>query len=433
MLNKIIINEFKKSGIIDKITDEKSFLEEIKKNKNITLYCGFDPTSDSLHIGHILPLLFLKKVQKYKNKIIILIGGATSLIGDPSFKDDERKLISKKNILKYQSKLFDQISYFLNKHFDIKNVKIINNYNWFNDMNILKFLRNVGKYFNIKNMIQKTSVKKRINRIDKNMSFTEFSYSLLQSYDFSYLYKNYNTILQVGGSDQWGNIVSGINLTKKLYNKKVFGITIPLFTKKNGKKFGKSEKGSIWLNKRKTSVFDFYQFWINISDEESNYFIKIFNFLDLFKKKIYNNTTTITYNIIKNKKLLADSITRFVHGYKDFCIVKKISKILFNKNFIKISNLNFIFLTKKYVGIPKFYINNKSTLEEILLKISFTNSLSNSRKIILSGSIKINNVVIKNCKHVFNKSEKKFYQYFLLSKGKKNFCVLQYEHIINLC
>ncbi|WP_343184117.1 tyrosine--tRNA ligase [Buchnera aphidicola (Ceratovacuna keduensis)] len=423
MINKEIINKFKNSGFIYKITNKKKFLKITKKYNSISLYCGFDPTSDSLHVGHILPILFLKKMQEYGNKIIFLIGGSTSLIGDPSFKKKERKLFSKKKNLKYQKKIKLQISSILKKNFFNKNVKILNNYKWFSNINIIDFLRNIGKNFSINNMINKSSVIDRINRSDKGMSFSEFSYSLLQSYDFSYLNKKYNTILQIGGSDQWGNIVSGINLTKKLYKNKVFGITIPLFVKKNGKKFGKSSKGSIWLDKKKTSVYDFYQFWLNISDEETNNFMKIFCFVGILDKKKIKKKCSIK-NIIENRKNIANSITKFVHGKNFLKIVKKISKILFKKKIFFINKNSFNFLTKKYVGINKFYVNKNNNLSEILLKTFFSKSLSKSKKIILSGGIKINNIVKKNYNYIFKSSDKIFSKYSLLSKGKKKFCIL---------
>ncbi|WP_343191895.1 tyrosine--tRNA ligase [Buchnera aphidicola] len=423
MINKEIIKKFKKYRVIDKITNEHNFLQEIKKYNKITLYCGFDPTSDSLHIGHILPILFLKKIQKYKNKIIFLIGGSTSLIGDPSFKNSERKLISKNVILKYQKNLELQILSILKRNFSIKNTIILNNNEWFNKINILDFLRNIGKHFSVNQMIHKSSVKDRINKIDKGMSFTEFSYSLLQAYDFSYLYKNYNVILQIGGSDQWGNIVSGINLTKKLYKKKVFGITIPLFTKKNGKKFGKSENNSIWLDRKKTSIYDFYQFWLNISDKEAKYFIKIFYFFNIISKKKINNTDSIK-NIIKNKYIIADAITKFVHGKNYLYIVKKITKMLFRKNFFCFKEIDFMYLTKKYIGVPKIYINKKNNLSEILKKTMFANSLNKARKIVVSGAVRINNIVKKDCKYVLKESDKIFSKYCILCIGKKRFYIL---------
>ncbi|WP_343189168.1 tyrosine--tRNA ligase [Buchnera aphidicola (Chaitoregma tattakana)] len=422
MINIEIINKFKKSGLIFEITNESSLIEEFKKHNSITLYCGFDPTSDSLHLGHILPILFLKKMYDYDNNIIILIGGATSLIGDPSFKDKERELYSHDIMRNNQKKLKKQILLILKKNFSKKDVIVLNNYVWFSNINIINFLRDVGKHFSINQMINRSSVIDRINRSDLGMSFTEFSYSLLQAYDFSYLYKNYNTILQIGGSDQWGNIVSGITLTKKLYNKKVFGITIPLLINKNGKKFGKSEKGTIWLDNKKTSVYDFYQFWLNITDVELKYFIKIFSFLGIIEKKLYKENVVV--DIIKNKQIVADSVTKFVHGKKFLYIVKKICNILFNNDFSDIQKSDFNFLTKKYVGLPVILVKKHEKLIKILLKASFSKSLGNSKKMILSGAIKINNFVKKDCDYIFNESDKFFSKYSFLCKGKKNFCIL---------
>ncbi|BFI91039.1 tyrosine--tRNA ligase [Enterobacterales bacterium endosymbiont of Anomoneura mori] len=419
-----LIKILNKRLLINQITKE----EEIKKilfKKKIALYCGFDPTADSLHLGHLLPIILLKRFQLLGHKPIILIGGATSLIGDPSFKLNERKLNNKNDIKIWSKKIENQIKYFLDFNYDFNNAIIINNYKWYKKINILYFLRNIGKYFYINKMIKKDFVKQRLNFEDKSISFTEFSYNLLQSYDFLKLYKKYKVILQIGGSDQWGNIVSGIDLIYRIYKKKVFGLTSPIIKQSNGIKFGKTEKKTIWLSKKKTSPYKFYQFWINVSDKDVYNFLKIFTFINI--KKIDKLEKEEKKNTKKPKAqyILAKEITRLVHGKKELNIALRITKNLFKDCYNNLTKFDFLQLE---LNIPtiSFYIN--VSLKKSIIKAGFVNSYSKAYKIIKSNSISINNIKQSNPEYIFNKKDRLYNYYTIIKKGKKNFCLILWKN-----
>lgn len=426
MLKKRFLNELQNRNLIAQITNFNKVKDILKKK--ITLYCGFDPTADSLHVGHILPLLYLKRFQLEGHTPIIIIGGATSLIGDPSFQVKERELLSSTNKnFNWIKKIKNQIYKFLDFSNNSNKAIILNNYNWFKKINILSFLRKVGKHFSITQMINKESVKKRINRINQGISFTEFSYSLLQAYDFYFLYKKYNVCLQIGGSDQWGNITSGINLVHALKRFEVFGLTFPLLTKSDGTKFGKSGTKTIWLDPEKTTPYDFYQFWINTSDSEIYDYLKYFTFMSI---KEINRIKSVTDNkinmFIQFKKKLAKDMTVLVHGKKKYIFVKKISTIFFSNT---INNLYEKDLKKlKDYGAPYIIIKNlKYSIQQILVLSNLARSNRHARDLISSNSISINCKKNNILNYYFLKSDKLFNKYTLISKGKKNFCLIIWE------
>jgi tyrosyl-tRNA synthetase len=277
MYQSPLIQDLHDRGLIAQITDAQA-LDKLLTEESVTLYCGFDPTADSLHLGHLVPVLILKRFQEAGHKPIALVGGATGMIGDPSFKATERKLNTPDVIATWVDKIRGQVEPFLT--FDGANAAIMaNNYDWFSGMNCLEFMRDIGKHFSVNAMIKKESVQQRLQREDQGISYTEFSYSLLQGYDFAELNKRYGCVLQIGGSDQWGNIVAGTDLTRRLHQKHVFGLTLPLITKADGTKFGKTESGAIWLDPKKTSPYAFYQFWLNTSDADVYKFMRFFTFL----------------------------------------------------------------------------------------------------------------------------------------------------------
>ena len=328
---KNFIDELKWRGMLQDIIPGTE--AHLNKNKSLG-YIGFDPTSDSLHVGSLVPIFILMHFQKYGHTPVVLLGGATGMIGDPSGKSDERKLLDK-DILDYNfKKLKKQFEKFLD--FDSKKENpaiLLNNYDWMSKFSIIDFSRNIGKHITINYMMAKDSVKKRIGKESNDgMSFTEFTYQLIQGYDFLHLYNNFNCKLQMGGSDQWGNITTGTELIRRKENKKAFALTCPLVTKSDGSKFGKSESGNIWLDKNKTSAYKFYQYWINISDEDAKNYIKIFTFLEK------NEVEKLTKEHDDNKGLrilqnhLADSLTNLIHGDKELQNSVKASKILFGKS-----------------------------------------------------------------------------------------------------
>lgn len=414
-----LIKELRNRNLIFHVTNEDK-LSEIIQNNIISLYCGFDPTEESLHIGHLLPLITLKRFQKLGFKTIALVGGATSLIGDPSFKDKER-VLDCSYIDSWTEKIQTQISYFLDLNCIKNSALLLNNKDWFNNINILSFLRDIGKHFSINKMISRSSVKKRILRVEQGISFTEFSYSLLQAYDFLFLNKKYNVNLQIGGADQWGNISSGMHLINRILKKEVYGLTLPLLTKSNGTKFGKTESGTIWLDANKTSPYKFYQFWMNIDDSDVYSFLRMFTFMSLSEINEREQKKYINDQIIIDKSLLAKKITYFVHGKKELLAVERITQFLFFKNINHIKKTDLEQLKKD--GIPSVFMEKEKDLQEALVLSSLAPSRTQAKNMIISNSISINAKKV-NTNHVFNDSDKLFGKFILLSRGKKNHCLL---------
>ncbi|WP_185856019.1 tyrosine--tRNA ligase [Blattabacterium cuenoti] len=402
-------------------------LEEQLK-KRTTIYIGFDPTSDSLHLGSLLPIVILIHFQKMGHKSLVLIGGATGLIGDPSDKYQNRIFLSKKTLQKNIESIKEQISNLLDYHSE--KTELLNNFIWIKNIPFLKFIRDIGKYFTLKYMISKDSVKKRFYNKKKNgISFTEFSYSLIQGYDFLYLNKEKNCFLQIGGSDQWGNITTGIELIRKKTGKKAYGMTFPLITKPNGKKFGKSEKGeNIWLDKNRTSPYKFYQFWMNVSDIEIEKFIKFYTFFS--KEKIYSLILEHRNNPEKRllQKKLAYEMTKWVHGNETYEEVRNISNILFNTN-IQLQSLDEKTLFSIYKNIPHIIFPKKEFekgiyLLDFLKRSSFFSSKNESNRALNANSICINKISIK--KNILLNQENVIYKkYILLQFGKKEFFMVK--------
>ena len=279
-----LIADLKARGLLNQATADEELINHLDSGCR-TLYCGFDPTADSLHIGSLVPLLALKRFQRAGHKPIALVGGATGLIGDPSFKAQERKLNTPDIVANWVDKLKAQVSRFIDFNDSASGADVVNNLDWVGQMSVLDFLRDVGKHFSVNNMIQKESVKQRIDREGAGISFTEFTYMLLQSYDFAELAERRDCTIQIGGSDQWGNIVGGVDLARRMYSKQTFGITLPLVTKSDGTKFGKTESGTIWLDAKKTSPYAFYQFWLNTADADAYKFLRYFTFCRLLISK----------------------------------------------------------------------------------------------------------------------------------------------------
>ncbi len=413
-----IIKELKLRKLIEKISDEKK-IKKILNNKNNNIYCGFDPNNDSLHIGHLIPLITLKRFLNLGYKPIILIGSFTSIIGDPSFRYKKRKKYNENKIKTFSKKIIKQI-----KNIISNKIKILQNIKWFENMKIKFFLKKIGKIFIINNMLNKKSIKKRNIKKYHGITFTELSYPILQSYDFLYLFKKENVKIQIGGSDQWGNIISGINLIKKKLKKKSFGITLPLITKKNGKKLSKSENNNdniIWLDPKKTTPYEFYQFWLNINDNKINEYFKQFTFLKI--KKI--NDIIKNKNIKEKKEILAKKITEIVHGKKKIKNIIDTTKFFFKKKIKKITKKQFIKLFKN--EIPKLSINNNIiNLKEIIILLKIVKTKSQAHNLICNKTIKINNKKITNYKYNIKKKDKLFNTFTIIKKGKKNFFLIKW-------
>lgn len=425
MLKENIIKKLKSKKLIVQLTNENRLIKSLLKSK-ISFYCGFDPSSDSLHVGHLVLLLILKYFQKNGHKPFILIGGATALIGDPSFRFLERKINSYDVIKKFSIKIKKQISYFLEFNCGENSAEIINNYDWFKRINFLNFLTKIGKYFSVNKMIRKESIQQRFKHGVSGISYSEFSYNLLQSYDFFELNKKYNVRLQIGGSDQWGNIISGIELIRKLYKKEVFGLTVPLITDSHGLKISKTSRKVIWLDPNKTSPYNFYQYWINISDADTGKFLNFFSIF--FHKKIISLKKEYKecLKIPKEKYILADLVTELVHGKKKLYIVKKIVDILFFKKVNHLKEQDFYYLSYGWIPIVKLKVGFISVID-VLMKSKFSLSKCQARRMISSFSIEINNKKCIDYDYCFSSKDRLFNQYSLIKKGKKNYCLIVWK------
>lgn len=324
-----LIDDLRARGLVNQMTGEDQ-LEEHLKSAARTLYCGFDPTADSLHIGSLVPLLTLRRFQLAGHKPVALVGGATGLIGDPSFKAQERKLNTEDVVSAWADKIRAQVSQFVDFDGSDIGAEVVNNLDWVGKLNMIDFLRDVGKHFSVNNMINKESVKQRLDREGAGISYTEFTYMLLQSYDFAELYQRSQCTLQIGGSDQWGNIVGGVDLSRKMYGGQVFGLTLPLVTKSDGTKFGKTESGTIWLSADKTSPYMFYQFWLNTADADVYKFLKYFTFLSVDEIDAIEAKDAGVEGRPQAQGILAEEVTRLVHGEEGLSAAQRITQALFS-------------------------------------------------------------------------------------------------------
>lgn len=394
--------------------------EQLKERS--TAYLGVDPTSKSLHVGHLASLLTMKRLKECGHRPIILIGGATSMVGDPSGKSDERKLLFEEELEANKRQITEQIRGI------VGDIEIIDNLDWFEGLTFIDFIRDVGKHITVNYMQSKESVK---NRIDNDgISFTEFSYQLMQAHDFCELHKKKNCKIQIGGSDQWGNITTGIELINKKLGEQAHGITINLLTDENGNKFGKTDSGDskIWLNKSKTTPYDFYQFWINLSDNEAIEFIKVFSFKDLneIEDLIQEHQNNPSSNILQ--KQLAYEMTELVHSNKDAEKAKKSSEILYGKNPIRtIKSLSEEEVISIFIDVPHFEIshdelkNGEITILDVLYgKTNFVQSKSKAKRCIEGNSVKINGEKITDENKILSEDDLIANKYIVAQSTKKN-------------
>ena len=426
---KEFIKELKWRGMLHDVIPGTE--EHLSKNKTVG-YIGFDPTSDSLHIGSLVPIFILKHYQNAGHTPIVLLGGATGMIGDPSGKSDERNLLDKKILKHNEKKLKLQFEKFLDFKSSIPNkALLVNNYDWMSKFSIIDFSRDIGKHITVNYMMGKESVKKRISKdTTQGMSFTEFTYQLIQGYDFLHLYKEMNCLLQMGGSDQWGNITTGTELIRRKENKKAFAMTCPLIKKSDGSKFGKSEGGNIWLDKDKTSVYKFYQYWLNISDEDAVNYIKVFTFLSKEKVEdlIQEHNEDKSRRLLQNK--IAEIVTIMVHSEQDLNNAIKASKVLFGKSSKEdLESLDENTFNEIFEGVPSSIISleklsNEIDIENLLSsETNFLNSISDARRSLKENSISVNKNKIKETYKV-SKSDLINNKYVLLQRGRKNYHLL---------
>ena len=423
MYQSALIQDLHARGLIAQVTDAKA-LDELLAKESVTLYCGFDPTADSLHLGHLVPVLVLRRFQQAGHKPIALVGGATGMIGDPSFKATERKLNTPEVIASWVGKIRDQVAPFLD--FDGPNAAVMaNNYDWFGSMNCLEFLRDIGKHFSVNAMIKKESVQQRLVREDQGISYTEFSYSLLQGYDFAELYKRHGCILQVGGSDQWGNIVAGTDLTRRLHQQQAYGLTVPLITKSDGTKFGKTESGAVWLDPKKTSPYAFYQFWLNTADADVYRFMRFFTFLSVEEIDAIEAADKTSGQKPQAQRILAEQATALVHGQAALEAAQRISHSLFSGSLDALTESDFEQLAQD--GVPGVALEKSVTgLIDALVAAGLAKSKSEARGFLQSGSVTVNGAKVEAIDHQFDDGERLFGRFTLLRRGKKNYAMLRW-------
>ena len=424
MYQSPLLKDLHARGLIAQTTDAEA-LDEMLAQGSVTLYCGFDPTADSLHIGSLVPVLVLKRFQQAGHKPIALVGGATGMIGDPSFKATERKLNTPEVIAGWVDKIRAQVAPFLD--FEGANAAImVNNYDWFAGMGALEFLRDIGKHFAVNAMIKKESVQQRINREGDGISYTEFSYSLLQGYDFAELYKRFGCVLQVGGSDQWGNITAGTDLTRRLHQKQAYGLTLPLVTKSDGSKFGKTESGTIWLDAKKTSPYAFYQFWLNTADADVYRFMRYFTFLAPTEIDAIEAADKAAEGRPQAQRILAEQVTELVHGRAALEAAQRISASLFSGDLASLTEGDLEQLAQD--GVPGVELSREVTsLVDALVTAGLAKSKTEARTFIQSGSVAINGNKADATDHSFNDAERLFGRFTLLRRGKKNYAMVRWQ------
>ncbi len=382
------------------------------------VYCGFDPTAESLHIGNMVPLLALKRFQMAGHKPIALIGGATGMIGDPSFKDSERKLNSTDVVKDWVERIKPQLSQFLDFDCGENSAVLVNNLDWTQGLNVLDFLRDVGKHFSVNAMIQKESVKQRIDREGEGISFTEFSYMILQSYDFAKLNELYGCTLQIGGSDQWGNITGGIDLTRRMHQNQVYGLTMPLITKSDGSKFGKSETGTVWMDPAKTSPYAFYQFWLNTADADVYRFMQFFTFLGLEEIEAIKAADEVSGTKPEAQAILAREVTQLVHGHEGLAAAQRISEALFSGDIASLTESDLAQLAQD--GLPTTD-SAGGNIVELLVATQLAKSNKMAREFLGNNAVSVNGTVVNDVEATLNSENALHGRYFVVRRGKKLF------------
>ena len=427
---KNFIDELTWRGMIHDVMPgaEEHLLENMR-----SAYIGFDPTSDSLHIGNLVPIMLLANYQRCGHKPVALVGGATGMIGDPSGKSNERNLLDETTLQHNQNAIKNQLAHFLDFESNTNNAAIlVNNYNWMKDISFLDFIRDVGKHITVNYMMSKDSVKNRISsESTEGMSFTEFTYQLVQGYDFLHLYRENNCTIQMGGSDQWGNITTGTELIRRIGNGKGYAITCPLITKSDGSKFGKSEGGNVWLDAKRTSPYKFYQYWLNSSDEDAEKYIKIFTFLtqEDINTLIKNHQETPHLRLLQ--KCLAKEITTMVHSEALFKNAEKASNILFSKTFkTDIKTLDEATFLDVFEGVPQCEISKSDFENELDMiavlsaKTHFLASNGEARRALKENSVSVNKEKV-NEDYIISSEDLINNKYVIINKGKRNTYILK--------
>ena len=416
-----IFDELKERGLVFQTTDEDALRKALAEG-HVSFYSGYDPTADSLHLGHLVPILVMKHLQLAGHKPYALVGGATGLIGDPSFKDTERSLQTKDTVEGWVRSIQAQVSRFLDFENGDNKAEMVNNYDWFSDISFIDFLRDVGKYFTVNYMMSKESVKKRI---ETGISYTEFAYQIMQGYDFFELNRQYGVTLQIGGSDQWGNMTAGTELLRRKADKTAHVITVPLITDATGKKFGKSEGNAVWLNADKTSPYEMYQFWMNVMDADAVRFLKIFTLLPLDEIEEIGKQFEAAPHERLAQKILAREVVTLVHGEKAYKEALNITEQLFAGN---IKNLSVKELKHGLRGVPNYQVKADDNLNivELLVTAGVVNSKRQAREDVQNGAIYVNGDRIQDLDYTLTDADKLENELTVIRRGKKKYFVLTY-------
>ncbi|MGT2833279.1 tyrosine--tRNA ligase [Streptococcus halotolerans] len=416
-----IFEELKERGLVFQTTDEAA-LEKALTEGQVSFYTGYDPTADSLHLGHLVAILANRRLQLAGHKPFALVGGATGLIGDPSFKDAERSLQTKETVDGWVVKIQGQLSRFLDFENGDNKAEMVNNYDWFGSVSFIDFLRDVGKYFTVNYMMSKDSVKKRI---ETGISYTEFAYQIMQGYDFYELNQKHNVTLQIGGSDQWGNMTAGTELLRRKADKTGHVITVPLITDATGKKFGKSEGNAVWLDADKTSPYEMYQFWLNVMDDDAVRFLKIFTFLSLDEIAAIEKQFNAARHERLAQKVLAKEVVTLVHGEEAYRQALNITEQLFAGN---VKNLSATELKQGLSNVPNYAVQTQDDLNivEILVKSGISSSKRQAREDVQNGAIYINGDRIQDLTYTLSDDDKIDQELTVIRRGKKKYFVLTY-------
>ncbi|REB06532.1 tyrosine--tRNA ligase [Sporosarcina sp. BI001-red] len=416
-----LLEDLKWRGLLYQQTDEEGMATLLEEQK-VSLYCGVDPTADSMHIGHIVPLLTLRRFQLHGHRPILLIGGATGMIGDPSFRADERQLQTEAQVdenvkcLKLQlERLFDFA--------DENGARLVNNKDWMGPMSAIGFLRDYGKLLNVNYMLGKENV---ASRLETGISFTEFTYMLIQGIDFNHLYDHFGCRVQIGGSDQWGNITTGLEIIRKTHEEetKAFGITIPLVTKSDGTKFGKTAGGSVWLDATKTSPYEFYQFWINATDADVVHYLKIFTFLDRSEIEELERAVADEPHLRKAQKTLAEEMTRLIHGQESLDQAIRISAALFSGDLKKLTTSE---MKDAFKDVPTFEMSKEDhNIVELLVEAGISPSKRQAREDVTNGAISLNGDKVTDTAHDVNAADRLEDAFTIVRRGKKKYTMIMF-------
>ena len=421
MINPHLLDELTRRGLVAQNSDPAALADHLATPR--TVYCGFDPTAGSLHIGHLVPLLMLRRFQLAGHTPVALVGGATGLIGDPSFKATERNLNSAETVQGWVASLSAQIKALLPASEGLAAPLLVNNADWMGQMSALDFLRDIGKHFSVNAMLARESVRQRLARPDQGISFTEFSYALLQSQDFAVLNQRLGCTLQIGGNDQWGNITSGMDLTRRLNQAQVYGMTLPLITKADGTKFGKTEGGAVWLDPALTSPYAFYQFWLGTADEDVYRFLRYYSFMPLAEIEALEAEDATRQGRKLAQQVLADELTELVHGKGALAAAQRISELLFSGEVARLGESDLAQLAQD--GMPSCRIERETDLVTLLVESGLANSKRIARELLAAGAISLNGEIRRD--EPLTTADRLFGRYLLLRRGKKQYRLVMWH------